>query len=294
MQSSENKSCSTTTCCEKTCESDSNNLDIKETVKEKYSQIANQSKVLNSQSLCGVGKSSEDCCSFDYTIFSEDYTKLGGYCPTADMGLGCGIPTSCITINKGDYVVDLGCGAGNDCFIARSYVGETGKVIGIDFTPVMLKKAWENLDNQSFNNVEFRFGDIEDIPVKSGIIDVVISNCVINLVENKEKVFSEIFRILKPNGFFSISDVVLGADLPDKLKACVDLYAGCVSGAVTKEVYLNKINKAGFKTEVRKEKEIVIPDDILEKYLNKEEIEKFKENCLIYSVTVIGIKQREE
>ncbi len=183
--------------------------------------------------------------------------------------LGCRIPSSWLTINKGDYVVDLGCGAVNDCFIARSYVRGTGIVMGIYFTLVMLKKAWENLDNQSFNN------DIEDIPVKWGIIDVIISNCVINLVENKEKVFSKIFRILKPNGFFSISDVVFGADLLDKLKAWVYLYAVCVSGAVTKQLYLNKINKACFKTEVRKEKEIVIPVDILEKCLNKQEIEKF-------------------
>lgn len=264
--------------------------DIKSSVQEIYTKIASQSKTLNAQSLCGVGKSSESCCQFDYTIFSEDYTKLDGYCNTADLGLGCGIPTSCITIKKGDFVVDLGCGAGNDCFIARDYVGETGKVIGIDFTPVMLKKAWENSDNLNYNNIEFRFGDVEDMPIKSGIIDVVISNCVINLIENKTKVFKEINRILKPNGFFSISDVVLGAELPEKLKKCVELYAGCVSGAVLKSDYLTTIEKAGFKAEIRKEKEIVIPDDILAKYLDEKEIEDFKGKCKILSVTVIGTK----
>jgi arsenite methyltransferase len=270
------------------------NQDIKSSVQQIYTQIASQSKTQNSQSLCGVGGSSDSCCAFDYTIFSEDYTTLGGYCKTADLGLGCGIPTSCITIKKGDYVVDLGCGAGNDCFVARDFAGEAGKVIGIDFTPVMLKKAWENLDNTSFNNVEFRFGDVEDMPIKSGIIDVVISNCVINLIENKQKVFKEINRILKPQGFFSISDVVLGAELPEKLKKCVELYAGCVSGAVLKKDYLNTIENAGFKAEVRKEKEIVIPDEVLKKYLNEDEIEDFKGKCKILSITVIGVKQQNK
>jgi len=272
------------------CCSSNSNQEIKNSVQKIYTQVATQSKAQNAQSLCGVGGSSDSCCKFDYTIFSEDYTSLGGYCPTADLSLGCGIPTSCITINKGDYVVDLGCGAGNDCFVARNFVGEAGKVIGIDFTPVMIKKAWENLDNTSFNNVEFRFGDVEDMPIKSGIIDVVISNCVINLIENKQKVFNEINRILKPQGFFSISDVVLGAELPEKLKKCDELYAGCVSGAVLKSEYLNTIENAGFKAEVRKEKEIVIPNEVLNKYLDEAEIEDYRSKCKIFSVTVIGIK----
>jgi len=127
-------------------EKQQSNILIKNMVQEKYTHIASQTKIENAQSLCGIGGSSKDsCCQFDYTIFSEDYSKIDGYCPTADLGLGCGIPTSCITIKKGDYVVDLGCGAGNDCFISRNFVGETGKVIDLDFTPIMLKKAWETL-----------------------------------------------------------------------------------------------------------------------------------------------------
>ena len=282
-------------CCqESNIFSTTTDSDIKTSVQEIYSKIATQSKTQNAQSLCGVGGSSDNCCQFDYTIFSEDYTKLGGYCKTADMSLGCGIPTAYITIKKGDFVVDLGCGAGNDCFVARDFVGEAGKVIGIDFTSIMLKKAWENLDNLNFNNVEFRFGDIEDIPIKSGIIDVVISNCVINLIENKTKVFGEISRILKPKGFFSISDVVLGAELPEKLKKCVELYAGCVSGAVLKSDYLKTIENAGFNAEVRKEKEIVIPDEILAKFLDEDEIKDFKGKCKILAVTVIGVKNDEK
>jgi len=216
---------------------------------------------------------------------------MQGYCKTADLGVGCGIPTQSISLKSGDYVLDLGCGAGNDCFIARSLVGEKGKVIGLDFTPNMLKKAWENSDKMNYNNVEFRFGDIEDMPVATGIIDVVISNCVINLVPNKKKAFDEISRVLKPTGFFSISDVVMNKEIPEKMKSRVDLYAGCVAGAIIKEQYLEIIKNSGFDYEIKKEKEVVLGKENLLKFLSEEETEEYlNKDIRIYSITVVGKK----
>jgi ubiquinone/menaquinone biosynthesis C-methylase UbiE len=262
---------------------------IKEKVKEVYTEVVNQPKKQNDESLCGVGGGS--CCGIDYTIFSEDYTKLEGYCKNADLGLGCGNPTEGVKIQEGDVVLDLGCGAGNDCFIARNYVGKTGKVIGLDFTPQMLKKAWQNLDAMNFNNIEFRFGDIEDMPVADSIIDVVISNCVINLVPNKKKAFQEIHRVLKPSGFFTISDVVSSKELPIKIKNEANLYAGCVSGAIVKEDYLELIKNIGFSVEVRKEKDVKIPKDIMLQFLSEEEYQKFVDSQIkIMSITVVAKK----
>jgi ubiquinone/menaquinone biosynthesis C-methylase UbiE len=223
---------------------------------------------------------------------SDDYAKLEGYNADADLGLGCGLPTEFAKIKEGDTVIDLGSGAGNDCFVARAATGEKGKVIGIDFTDAMVDKARANAEKRGFNNVEFRFGDIEKIPVTANCADVVVSNCVLNLVPNKANVFKEIFRVLKAGGHFSISDVVLVGELPDKLKHVAEMYAGCISGAIQKEEYLGLINTTGFKDIVlQKEKEILIPDDILSTYLSPEEIKSFKESKLgIYSVTVFAVK----
>src|ERR1035437_5477594 len=208
---------------------------VKEMVKQKYSEIAClsdrqalQDKETNASSCCGSG-----CCSTDvYNIMSEDYNKLEGYNPDADLGLGCGLPTQFAKIKNGDVVVDLGSGAGNDAFIARHETGETGKVIGIDFTPAMIEKARRNNDVRGFNNVEFRQGDIEKIPLTSNVADVVVSNCVLNLVPNKDGVIKEILRVLKPGGHFSISDIVLEGHLPENIQNAAEMYAGCVSGAI--------------------------------------------------------------
>lgn len=266
--------------------------ELKDLVKEKYSEIALQDKETNMSSCCGSG-----CCSDEvYNIMSDDYTQMEGYNADADLGLGCGLPTEFAQIKEGDTVIDLGSGAGNDCFVARSAAGATGRVIGIDFTDAMIEKARANADKLGFNNVEFRQGDIEKMPVTADLADVIVSNCVLNLVPNKNNVIKEIYRVLKAGGHFSISDVVLEGELPAKLKNVAEMYAGCVSGAIQKEVYLELVKTNGFENiTVQKEKDIVIPDDILDKYLTAEEIEAFKASgSAIKSITVFAQKPEKE
>lgn len=261
---------------------------LKEIVRKKYSEIALQDKETNMSSCCGAG----GCSTEVYNIMSDDYTTLEGYNADADLGLGCGLPTQFARIKKGDVVVDLGSGAGNDCFIARHETGETGKVIGIDFTPAMVDKARSNSEARGFNNVEFRQGDIEHMPISANVADVIVSNCVLNLVPNKNGVFQEIYRVLKPGGHFSISDVVLVGALPDGLRKDAEMYAGCVAGAIQKQVYMELIDANGFENvTIQKEKAIVIPDDILKNYLSQEEINSFKTGDTgIFSITVFAQK----
>ncbi|RYG47517.1 MAG: arsenite methyltransferase [Chitinophagaceae bacterium] len=265
---------------------------LKELVKQKYSEIALQDKIENQSSCCGSG----GCSTEVYNIMSEDYTRLEGYTAEADLGLGCGLPTQFARIKKGDVVIDLGSGAGNDVFIARSETGETGKVIGIDFTPAMIDKARVNAEKLGFHNVEFRQGDIENMPVAGGIADVVISNCVLNLVPDKKAVVKEIYRVLKGGGHFSISDIVLIGELPASLQSAAEMYAGCVSGAIQKDEYLDLIKNSGFENiTLQKEKVINIPDDILSNYLSAEEITNFRNSDTgIYSVTVFAQKPAED
>jgi SAM-dependent methyltransferase len=262
--------------------------EIKELVRQKYSEIALQDKQTNESSCCGSG----GCSTEVYNIMTDNYSHLEGYNADADLGLGCGLPTQFAMIKKGDVVIDLGSGAGNDCFVARAETGESGKVIGIDFTEAMIAKARTNAENLGYNNVEFRHGDIEHIPITTNSADVVVSNCVLNLVPNKNNVFKEIFRVLKPGGHFSISDVVLTGDLPQKIKNAAEMYAGCVSGAIQKDTYLELIQINGFKNlQIQKEKAIIKPDDILLKYLNKDEILTFKSSQTgILSISVFAQK----
>ncbi len=262
--------------------------ELKDIVKQKYSEIALQDKETNMSSCCGSG-----CCSTEvYNIMSDDYTKLEGYNADADLGLGCGLPTEFAQIKTGNTVIDLGSGAGNDCFVARAITGESGKVIGVDFTEAMIEKARNNAEKLGFNNVEFRYGDIEKMPITANIADVVVSNCVLNLVPNKSGVFKEIYRVLKPGGHFSISDVVLVGQLPEDMLHAAEMYAGCISGAVQKAEYLDLVVRAGFKDiSVQKEKAIAVPDDILSEYLSAEGMRSFKEsNTGIYSITVFAKK----
>lgn len=267
------------------------NLDLKEIVKSKYSEIALQDKAINAASCCGAGS----CSTEVYNIMTDDYTGMQGYNPDADLALGCGLPTQYAGIKPGDVVLDLGSGAGNDCFVARHETGDSGKVIGVDFTPAMIEKARSNAEKLGYTNVEFREGDIENLPVDEASIDVIVSNCVLNLVPDKEKAFAEMFRVLKPGGHFSVSDVVLKGELPVALKSAAEMYAGCVSGAIQKDKYLNHIFMAGFqKLSIQKEKEIVLPNDILSDYLTPSEIETYRQSGNgIYSVTVYAEKAGE-
>ncbi len=262
--------------------------ELKDLVKEKYGEIATQSRTQNASSCCGSGSCSDEV----YNLMADDYTQIPGYHADADLGLGCGLPTEFANIKKGDTVIDLGSGAGNDCFIARAITGETGKVLGIDFTEKMIEQARINAEKLGFQNVEFRFGDIEKLPVSAEVADVVVSNCVLNLVPNKFNVLKEVYRVLKPGGHFSISDIVLEGELPSQLKQAAEMYAGCVSGAIQKVVYMELIKATGFiNITVQKEKIITIPDDILLNYINQEEIAAFKNSKLgIYSVTVYADK----
>lgn len=263
-------------------------IEIKEAVKSRYSQLALEKKA---SSICTPG-----CCSNGvYNIMNEDYSKLDGYNPDADMGLGCGLPTQHANIKKGNTVVDLGSGAGNDCFIAREEVGATGHVIGVDFSAEMISVATENAKKRGFTNIEFRHGDIENMPIASNSVDVVVSNCVLNLLPNKEKIFYEIHRVLKPGGHFCISDIVLKGELPKPLSQAIEMYAGCVAGAILQDAYLHEITKAGFENiEVVKKRDIDIPDDLLLEYLNDDLLEMFKSGeSGIFSITVRATKREK-
>jgi len=261
---------------------------VKDMVRQKYAEIAMQDQRTNATSCCGSG----GCSTQVYNIMADDYTELEGYHADADLGLGCGLPTQYAKIKKGDVVIDLGSGAGNDAFIARHETGETGKVIGVDFTPAMIERARQNNEARGFNNVEFRQGDIERMPVMANTADVIVSNCVLNLVPNKDGVIKDIYRVLKPGGHFSISDIVLEGLLPSQLKEAAEMYAGCVAGAIQKQVYLELIEASGFvNVAVQKDKPIIIPDDILANYLSPEQIGLFKNSGTgIRSITVYAEK----
>lgn len=261
---------------------------LKSVVKEKYGEIAKKSlKELDASTCCGT-----QCCGepHDFTPFNDDYTQLKGYNADADLKLGCGIPTEVAAIHPGDTVLDLGSGAGNGAFVARALVGETGTVIGLDMTEPMVEKARKNAASLGYANVEFRLGDIEAMPIETGSIDVIISNCVLNLVPDKAKAFTEMFRVLKVGGHFSVSDIVLGRALPAGLQHDAEMYAGCVSGAILRDDYLAMIERAGFRNvTVKIEKPITLPDEVLGKYLSATEISAFKTGRPpIQSITVYG------
>jgi len=267
------------------------NQEIKKMVKQKYGAIADQSRQENKSSCCG---STCGCSSsaVEFSVMAEDYSKLPGYVPDADLALGCGLPTEFAQIKEGDTVVDLGSGAGNDCFIARSVTGPKGRVIGIDMTDAMIAKARNNATKLGYTNVEFRSGDIEALPVAENTADVVVSNCVMNLVPDKVRAFAETYRILKPGGHFSISDIVLKGELPDDLRRDAALYAGCIAGALQKEDYLAVIKAAGFiNLTVQKDRKIDVPEEILRRHLTETQLREFtREHVGIFSVTVFAEK----
>jgi SAM-dependent methyltransferase len=263
--------------------------DLKGIVKEKYGSIASQSNFLQQEGCCGPS----GCCGeLEFSMIGDEYKGVEGYNPDADLSLGCGLPTEFAGIKAGDAILDLGSGAGNDCFVARSITGESGKVTGLDFSEEMLERAKQNLERSGFTNMEFIRGDIEEIPLPDSTFVVVLSNCVLNLVPDKKRAFSEIFRVLKQGGHFCISDVVTSGQLPTELKEAAELYAGCVSGATEKQEYLKIIEKQGFShVEIHKEKPIVIPENVLATYLNEQEREAYvNSGAGIYSITVTATK----
>ena len=278
---------------------------IKENVRRKYGAIADQPydgladasgccepSSLGPTSCCDPSKPGSEIDANVPIVMAQDYQELNGYMSDADLGLGCGLPTQFAQIKPGDTVVDLGSGAGNDCFVARAETGETGHVIGLDMTPSMIGRARKNAEALGFTNVEFVYGDIEDMPLPENLADVVVSNCVMNLVPDKQKAFAETFRILKPGGHFSISDIVLQGSLPAGLQQDAEMYVGCVSGAIQKDAYLQLVEEAGFThVRVQKEREINLPDSVLQSYLSAEEIADYRrQDKGIYSVTVFARK----
>lgn len=272
-----------------------NGEELKRVVREKYGQIA-----VESGSCCGsveTKKPVSSCCGgskddANYTIMSDEYTHLQGYVADADLKLGCGLPTEYAAIKEGDTVVDLGSGAGNDVFIARQIAGEKGRVIGLDMTPEMIEKANRNNEKLGYSNVEFHLGEIESMPFNDGIADVVVSNCVMNLVPDKEKAFSEMYRIMKPGGHFCISDIVLKGELPGGLRESAAMYAGCVSGALQQEDYIATVINAGFReVEIKKTKVIELPFETLKRFMTEEEALCFGSGGSgIFSITVVGYK----
>ncbi|MBA4405993.1 arsenite S-adenosylmethyltransferase [bacterium] len=261
--------------------------ELKQIVKEKYGQIAKDNSGCGCS--CGCGPTED---AVDFSIMKDDYSNVQGYVKEADLNLGCGLPTEYAGIKAGDTVVDLGSGAGNDVFIARSIVGESGKVIGIDMTEEMLEKANRNNQKLGYQNVEFKLGEIEDMPIENDTVDIVVSNCVLNLVPNKEKAFSEIYRILKPGAHFCVSDIVIKGKLTQELQKSAELYAGCVSGAIDEEEYLQIIKNAGFKNiKIKKSKKIELPEKVLKAYLSEAGLREYHDNLKgIISITVVGYK----
>ena len=267
-----------------------NAKDLKLVVQEKYGHIAQQSLIQEQVSCCGT---SSCCGELEFSMIGDEYKNIKGHNAEADLGLGCGIPTQFADIKVGDSVLDLGSGAGNDCFVARAIVGETGKVTGIDFTDAMLEKARTNNAKIGYTNVEFIQGDIEKMPFPDNTFDVIVSNCVLNLVPDKQKAFSEMYRLTKPGGHFCVSDVVIKGELPEKLQKDAEMYAGCVSGAIDMDKYIEIIKETGFSDiNIHKQKDIKIPEEILLNYMSTEELSLFRNGDTgIFSITLSGVKK---
>ncbi len=261
--------------------------DLKTHIQSRYTDIA----VLpnSTESCCGPSSS---CCGTTYTIMSDDYSAVPGYVPEADLNLGCGLPTAHAGIEAGMTVLDLGSGAGNDVFIAASLVGPTGRVIGVDMTPAMLERANANKEKLGLTHVDFRLGEIESLPVDQADVDVVISNCVLNLVPDKSRAFAEIYRVLRPGGHFCVSDIVVEGEMPASLRQVAELWAGCVAGAERREDYLALITDTGFtQVTVATQKEIVIPESTLQALVSAlPEEERHLGGARLLSITVTGVK----
>ncbi len=263
---------------------------LKDKIKDSYTQV------LSNQAIGCCGQTSNQsqnygCGSHDNT-FAEDYSNQPGYHEEADYGLGCGIPINFAGISEGDIVLDLGSGAGNDAFIASTLTGSEGRVIGVDITPAMIEKANKNKKKLQAHNVEFRLADIEELDIKEGSVDVVISNCVLNMVFDKLATYQSIYKVLRPGGHFSVSDIVMSVALTENLKNITALYAGCIAGAATKDQYLEIIKEAGFRDiAIKSEKVIDLPDEFMLRHVTAEELFEYRASGNeVLSITVNGWK----
>ena len=260
---------------------------LRESVRRKYADIAKS----RNESACAPA-----CCEpggeAAYSMIGDAYDGIEGYVAEADLGLGCGLPVEHAGLRPGQTVLDLGSGAGLDAFVARRLVGPEGRVIGVDMTAEMVARARENARRQSLENVEFRLGEIEHLPVRSASVDVAISNCVLNLVPDKRRAFAEVHRVLKPGGHICISDVVSSAPLPGWVKGIADAYAGCVAGTLPQDDYLELIRAAGFSAvEIASERAIEVPQSLLEQALSAEQRETLEiQGLQLRSVTVVARK----
>jgi arsenite methyltransferase len=260
--------------------------EIKRVVRERYASAA-----VSGTPCCGP-KSCGDAADLGLDMIGEAYKGVDGYLADADLGLGCGLPTQHAGIRTGDVVLDLGSGAGIDAFVARRIVGASGRVIGVDMTPEMLARARDNAAKLGYDNVEFRFGEIEALPVDDAAIDVVVSNCVLNLVPDKARAFAEIFRVLRPGAHFCVSDIVTTGTLPEPIRNAAALYVGCVAGALPSGDYLRLIEEAGFEAiHVTETKPVDLPDDVLSHFLSGAEIAAFRRTGVgLRSITVRATK----
>jgi len=277
---------------------DVNEKDVKKMVREGYGRVAKKSCCSPSETGDCIEVTS--CCegvSLDEIGKRIGYTdeELGEVPKGSNLGLGCGNPIASASVNEGETVLDLGSGAGFDCFLVANKVGETGKVIGVDMTPEMVEKAQENAKKGGYKNVEFKLGEIEDLPVDDNSVDVLISNCVINLSPDKGKVFQEAFRVLKPGGRMIISDMVLLKELPEFIRSSVKAYVGCVAGAVLKDEYLRLIEKAGFVNisvlrETSFPAEVIVNDPSAQAFAENFNIKREKANEILRSVVSISVR----
>lgn len=243
---------------------------LRTTVRDKYAAVARGETL----SCCGP-----DGCADDINMIGDAYDNVEGYVSDADLKLGCGLPVEHAGLAPGQIVLDLGAGAGLDAFVARRIVGETGRVLGVDFTPEMVEKARANAVSLGYTNVHFEHGDIEALPFRDASVDVIISNCVLNLVPDKKKAFFEMARVTRPGGHFCISDVVSRGTLPENIRASAELYAGCVAGAIDQSEYFNLLYEAGFQNvEIVAERPITLPESLVSSHTE----------APLYSITVRG------
>jgi arsenite methyltransferase len=267
---------------------------IKKAVQERYGKIAEEaSSCCGPKSSCGCGSSSSRDVSASIGYSGEQMQSVPS---DANLGLGCGNPVAIASLKPGETVLDLGSGAGFDCFLAANQVGKNGKIIGVDMTPAMISKARQNAKKGEYTNVEFRLGEIENLPAADNSVDVIISNCVINLAPDKAKVFAEAYRVLKPGGRFMISDLVVLKELPEVIRESVQAYVGCIAGALLKDDYLKTVEKTGYKNiKVISEKTYPIgdylDDPMIQSFLKQFGNDEAKEAAAsVVSITLTGIK----